>query len=388
MLNFQDMIAKLTQFWIEQGCIAHQGYDLEVGAGTFNPATFLRALGPEPYSAVYVEPSRRPQDGRYGENPNRVQHYHQMQVILKPSPPNILDLYIASLGRIGLNLNNHDIRFVHDDWENPTIGASGLGWEVWLDGMEVTQFTYFQMIGGLPVRPVSGEITYGLERIAMYLQGVNSLFDLKYNDQITYGDIYKRSEWEWSHYNFNKATVAMWHSHFDDFEKEAKQLIASSLPLPAYDFVMKASHAFNILEARGVISVTERTGYISKIRSLAKELAEKYIQMRGELQFPLLKHTAETPTPSIPVLACGNPDEKANFLLEIGSEELPHSFVPIGLASLERKIKELLHKYHLSFEKISVYGTPRRLAIYVEKLSGASQERKIEKKGPPPFYRL
>lgn len=381
MLNFQDMIAKLTRFWVEQGCIVHQGYDLEVGAGTFNPATFLRALGPEPYSAVYVEPSRRPQDGRYGENPNRVQHYHQMQVIIKPSPPNILELYIDSLKSIGLNLNEHDIRFVHDDWENPTIGASGLGWEVWLDGMEVTQFTYFQTIGGLPVRPVSGEITYGLERLAMYLQGVDSLFDIKWNDELTYGDIYKRSEWEWSHYNFEKATVEMWRKHFDDFEKEAKKLIGEGFPLPAYDFIMKASHAFNILEARGVISVTERTGYIGRIRALAKELAEKYIEARKELNFPLLKNKkAALPEPKN---SSSTSFENGDFLLEIGSEELPHSFVPVGMQNLEKKTRELLSNYDLRFDNLKVYGTPRRLAVFVENLQGATLPKKIEKKGPP-----
>lgn len=381
MLNFQEMIAKLTQFWVEQGCLVHQGYDLEVGAGTFNPATFLRALGPEPYAAVYVEPSRRPQDGRYGENPNRVQHYHQMQVIIKPSPPNILELYIDSLKSIGLKLEEHDIRFVHDDWENPTIGASGLGWEVWLDGMEITQFTYFQTIGGLPVRPVSGEITYGLERLAMYLQGVNSMFDIKWNDEITYGDIFKRSEWEWSHYNFDQASIEMWRKHFDDYENEAKKLIKESLPLPAYDFIMKASHAFNILEARGVISVTERTGYIGRIRALSKALAENYIAMRKTLNFPLLK-PVKTKKEEFP-LNIPMSSEKGDFLLEIGSEELPHSFVPIGLKNLETKMDELLKKHDLSYTRLKTYGTPRRLAIIVENLSGTTKIKTIEKKGPP-----
>lgn len=283
------MISKLTQFWASKGCLIHQGYDLEVGAGTFNPATFLRCLGPEPYSAVYVEPSRRPKDGRYGENPNRVQFYHQMQVIIKPSPADIQDLYLQSLEAIGLDLSLHDIRFVHDDWENPTIGAWGLGWEVWADGMEVTQFTYFQAVGGIPVKPVSGELTYGLERLALYIQGVDSFFDLKWNDEITYGDIYKRSEWEWSHYNFSEADTAMWLRHFEDFEAEAKRLVRNNLPIPAYDFVMKASHAFNILDARGVISVTERTGYIGRIRSLAKLLAESYVKSREEQAYPLLR---------------------------------------------------------------------------------------------------
>lgn len=297
MITFQEMIAKLTQFWAEQGCVVHQGYDLEVGAGTFNPATFLRCLGPEPYSAVYVEPSRRPQDGRYGENPNRVQFYHQMQVILKPSPTNTQDLYLQSLAAIGLDLKQHDIRFVHDDWENPTIGAWGLGWEIWSDGMEITQFTYFQAVGGIPVFPVSGEITYGLERLAMYIQGVDSMFDLKWNEQITYGDVYKRSEWEWSHYNFHQADTTMWLRHFDDFEAEAKRLIKEHFPIPAYDFIMKASHAFNILDARGVISVTERTGYITRIRNLAKMLADSYVLSREKQKFPLLRNSREKKSP-------------------------------------------------------------------------------------------
>ncbi len=384
MLNFQDMIAKLTQFWAEQGCIVHQGYDLEVGAGTFNPATFLRCLGPEPYSAVYVEPSRRPKDGRYGENPNRVQFYHQMQVILKPSPPNIQDLYLQSLASIGLELKLHDIRFVHDDWENPTIGAWGLGWEVWCDGMEVTQFTYFQAVGGVPVSPVSGEITYGLERLAMYLQGVDSMFDLKWNNEITYGDIYKRNEWEWSHYNFIEADTAMWLRHFEDFEAEAKRLVHNHLPIPAYDFVMKASHAFNMLDARGVISVTERTGYIARIRNLSKMMAESYLASREKLEHPLLRnHKAQSDTPAAPKVSPKNdPTERQDFLLEIGSEELPATFVPIGMQHLETQVRALLHTYQLPFESIAVYGTPRRLALSIKALAGGTAAQKIEKKGP------
>lgn len=384
MLNFQEMIAKLTQFWAEQGCVIHQGYDLEVGAGTFNPATFLRCLGPEPYSAVYVEPSRRPKDGRYGENPNRLQFYHQMQVILKPSPPDIQDLYLQSLEAIGLDLNKHDIRFVHDDWENPTIGAWGLGWEVWADGMEITQFTYFQAVGGIPVKPVSGEITYGLERLALYLQGVDSFFDLKWNDEITYGEIYKRSEWEWSHYNFSEADTAMWHRHFEDFEAEAKRLIGRNFPIPAYDFVIKASHAFNILDARGVISVTERTGYIGRIRNLARMLAECYVKSREEQQHPLLKKEKEIPPVQVPAVSreC-RPEERADFLLEIGSEELPASFVAIGVENLENQMRHFLKEQALPFNEIEVYGTPRRLAVKVKGLAGGTPATTIERKGPP-----
>jgi glycyl-tRNA synthetase len=382
-MNFQEMIAKLTQFWADQGCVVHQGYDLEVGAGTFNPATFLRCLGPEPYAAVYVEPSRRPQDGRYGENPNRVQFYHQMQVIIKPSPPNIQELYLQSLEAIGFDLAEHDIRFVHDDWENPTIGAWGLGWEVWSDGMEITQFTYFQAVGGLPVKPVSGEITYGLERLAMYIQGVDSMFDLQWNDQITYGDIYKKSEFEWSHYNFNEADTAMWLRHFDDFEAEAKRLIRKSLPIPAYDFVMKSSHAFNLLDARGVISVTERTAYIARIRHLAKMLAESWVHSRETLKFPLLREVKKREPIDLPPLnPKWDPAERSDFLLEIGSEELPATFVPIGIAHLENHMKALLKDHGISFEKLETFGTPRRLTIRVNGLAGGTTPKTIERKGP------
>ncbi|MCH9625326.1 MAG: hypothetical protein S4CHLAM123_04970 [Chlamydiales bacterium] len=383
MINFQEMIAKLSQFWVKQGCILHQGYDLEVGAGTFNPATFLRSLGPEPYSAVYVEPSRRPQDGRYGENPNRVQFYHQMQVILKPSPTEIQDLYLQSLKAIGLDLSQHDIRFVHDDWENPTIGAWGLGWEVWADGMEVSQFTYFQAVGGLPVKPVSGEITYGLERLAMYIQNVDSLFDLQWNDTLTYGDIYKRSEWEWSHYNFTNANTKMWFAHFEDFEAEAFHLIQAHLPIPAYDFVMKASHAFNILDARGVISVTERTNYISRIRNLSKQLAESYIKSRESQKFPLLanKKELQAPLESQPPKAF-DPTEKQDFLLEIGSEELPATFVPLGVKSLENHMRQLLKTHSIPFKTLQTFGTPRRLTILIQGLQAGTSSKTTERKGP------
>lgn len=385
MLNFQEMIAELIKFWSEQGCIVHQGYDLEVGAGTFNPATFLRCLGPEPYSAVYVEPSRRPKDGRYGENPNRVQFYHQMQVIIKPSPANIQELYLESLKRIGFNLDEHDIRFVHDDWENPTIGAWGLGWEIWLDGMEVTQFTYFQAVGGLPVKPVSGEITYGLERLAMYLQGVDSMFDIKYSDNITYGDIFKRNEYEWSHHNFHEANDKMWLRHFDDFEAEANRLIERGFPIPAYDYVMKASHAFNILDARGVISVTERTGYISRIRALAKNVAEANIKSREQQQFPLLRlQKAPLSEKKIPTVSTDyNPNDKEDFVLEIGSEELPATFVPIGLHNLEKAIKKILAEQNLEFDAVKTYGTPRRLTAYISGLKAGTKSQTLEKKGPP-----
>lgn len=287
-MYFQDVILNLQNFWAKNGCIIYQPYDIEVGAGTFNPATFLRCLGPEPWNVAYVEPSRRPTDGRYGENPNRLQHYYQFQVILKPSPDNIQDLYLESLKQLGIDPLEHDIRFVEDDWESPTLGAWGLGWEVWLDGMEITQFTYFQQAGGIDLKPVSGEITYGLERITMYLQGVESVFDLKWNENVTYGDVYHRNEVEFSKFNFEEADVDMNFKLFEMYEKECMRLVEKELVLPAYDFCLKCSHTFNLLDARNAISVTERTGYIARVRNLAKLCAEGYLRSREAMGFPLL----------------------------------------------------------------------------------------------------
>jgi len=263
-----------------------QPYDSEMGAGTFHPATFLGSLGPEPMRAAYVQPCRRPSDGRYGENPNRLQHYYQFQVILKPSPLNIQDLYLESLKKLGIDPTVHDIRFVEDNWESPTLGAWGLGWEVWLNGMEVTQFTYFQQVGGLDCRPVTGEITYGLERIAMYLQGVDSVFDLVWNENFTYGDIYHQNEVEYSGFNFEQANTELLFKQFDDCERECNRLIAAGLPLPAYDMVLKASHSFNLLDARNAISVTERARYIGRVRAIAKAIAQAYYDSREALGFP------------------------------------------------------------------------------------------------------
>jgi glycyl-tRNA synthetase alpha chain len=288
-MYFQDVIMKLQKFWAERGCIIHQPYDLEKGAGTFHPATFLRVLGPEPWKAAYVEPSRRPTDGRYGENPNRLQHYYQFQVILKPSPDDIQDIYIASLKDLGIDPLTHDIRFVEDDWESPTLGAWGLGWEVWLDGMEITQFTYFQQAGGFDLKPVSGEITYGLERIAMYLQGVENVFDLKWTGGVNYGDVHRRGEVEYSRYNFDEADTAMLTKLFDMYEEEAKRLLDRDLILPAYDLCLKCSHTFNLLDARGAISVAERTRFIGRVRVLARGCARGYLKCREEMGFPLLK---------------------------------------------------------------------------------------------------
>jgi glycyl-tRNA synthetase alpha chain len=295
--TFQELILRLQQYWAEQGCVLLQPLDMEVGAGTFHPATFLRAIGPEPWSAAYVQPSRRPTDGRYGENPNRLQHYYQFQVVLKPSPINIQELYLDSLKMLGLDPLIHDIRFVEDNWESPTLGAWGLGWEIWLNGMEVTQFTYFQQVGGLECSPVTGEITYGLERIAMYLQGVKSVYDLVWSDgpmgKVTYGDVFHQNEVEMSAYNFEQAEVESLFTTFDTCERESARMIEDGLPLPAYELVLKASHTFNLLDARKAISVTERQRYILRVRTLARAVAKAYYDRRESLGFPMLATDSE-----------------------------------------------------------------------------------------------
>lgn len=311
-MTFQDLLLALQKFWADRGCLIVQPYNSEVGAGTFNPATFLRALGPEPWNVAFVEPSRRPADGRYGENPNRMQQFHQFQVILKPSPLNIQDLYLDSLRAIGTNPLDHDVRFIEDDWESPTLGAWGLGWQVWLDGLEISQFTYFQQIGGIDCKPVSGELTYGLERIMMYLQDKGSVYDCTYSNTtdppLLYGDLFQRAEWEWSTYNFEEADIAEHFAAFDQCETECKRLLArgqegsgkdakvspqKALVLPAYDFVVKAAHRFNVLDARGAISVTERQRFIGRVRNLAKAVAEAYLAQREAMGFPLLKAPAK-----------------------------------------------------------------------------------------------
>ena len=287
MLTFQKIILTLQNYWDQQGCALLQPYDMEVGAGTSHTATFLRAIGPEPWRAAYVQPSRRPKDGRYGENPNRLQHYYQYQVVLKPAPTNILDLYLGSLSALGFDLKKNDIRFVEDDWENPTLGAWGLGWEVWLNGMEVTQFTYFQQVGGIDCRPITGEITYGLERLAMYLQGVDNVYNLKWTDTLSYGDVYLQNEKEQSAYNFEHSDADFLFVAFSAHEKQAQNLIAHQLALPAYEQVLKAAHTFNLLDARGAISVTERAAYIGRIRNLARGVAQSYYDSRERLDFPM-----------------------------------------------------------------------------------------------------
>jgi glycyl-tRNA synthetase alpha chain len=301
MLTFQQLVLKLQDYWDRKGCAILQPFDMEVGAGTSHTATFLRSLGPEPWRAAYVQPSRRPKDGRYGENPNRLQHYYQFQVVLKPSPPDILELYLGSLEAVGFDLRKNDVRFVEDDWENPTLGAWGLGWEVWMNGMEITQFTYFQQVGGLDCKPITGEITYGLERLAMYLQGVENVFDLVWTEwqeggrtrRMTYGDVYHQNEVEQSTYNFELADVPTLLRHFADYEAGARRILEAQLPLPAYEQVLKAAHTFNLLDARGAISVTERQAYIGRIRALAKAVAQGYYDSRERLGFPMLQRSPE-----------------------------------------------------------------------------------------------
>jgi glycyl-tRNA synthetase alpha chain len=287
-VTLQELILSLHRYWADQGCVIHQPYDLEMGAGTFHPATFLRALGPEPWRAAYPQPCRRPTDGRYGDNPNRMQHYYQYQVVLKPSPDNIQDLYLESLTRLGINPKHHDIRFMQDDWESPTLGAWGLGWEVRLDGMEITQFTYFQEVGGVELNPITVEITYGTERIAMYLQQVDNVYDLRWNDRISYGDIHHQTEVQFSTYNFEASDATMLTATFQTFEAECMKLIDRGLILPAYDYCIKSSHVFNLLDARGAIGVAERTGYIARVRALAYKCAEGYLAQREQLGYPLL----------------------------------------------------------------------------------------------------
>ena len=294
-MNFQELIFNLQRYWASQGCVIIQPYDQEVGAGTSHTATFLRAIGPEPWKAAYVQPSRRPKDGRYGENPNRLQHYYQFQVVLKPSPENIVDLYIESIRSLGFDLNKNDLRLVEDNWENPTLGAWGLGWEVWLNGMEITQFTYFQQVGGISCKPITGEITYGLERLAMYIQGVDNVFDLQWNDMTTYRDVFLQNEKEQSAYNFEHSNVEFLQTAFSSHEEQARYLVEQKLTLPAYEQVLKAAHTFNLLDARGVISVTQRASYIGKIRNISRLVAESYLNSRAALKFPLAneEHASE-----------------------------------------------------------------------------------------------
>jgi glycyl-tRNA synthetase len=381
-VNFQDVILKLQSFWAKQGCILQQPVDQETGAGTLNPATFLRVLGPEPWSVAYAEPCRRPTDGRYGENPYRLGSYYQFQVILKPSPPNIQELYLESLRELGIDPLDHDIRFVEDDWEQPTLGAWGLGWEVWADGMEVTQFTYFQQAGQVDLRPIAVELTYGLERICMYLQGVDNIFDLTWVGDIKYGDVHRQSEVEYSHYCFEQANTDMLLEHLDEYEAEAMRLLEQGLVLPGYDFVLKANHAFNVLDARNAISVTERQKYIGRIRRLARAGAESYLAAREALGFPLVRHAPEK-TSEIVVPDFTAQPEGGQVFFELGCEELPANLVEPALAHLEASVKASLAKANLSHGAIGTAGTPRRLALWIEDLQQSQEDREEVVTGPP-----
>jgi glycyl-tRNA synthetase len=403
--TFQDVLLGLEQFWAKQGCIVWQPHHTEVGAGTFNPATFLKVLGPDPWKVAYVEPSIRPTDGRYGENPYRLGHYYQYQVILKPCPDNVQDLYLASLEHLGINLAEHDVRFVEDDWESPTLGAWGLGWEVWIDGMECTQFTYFQQVGGIDLDPPSVELTYGTERLTMYLQGVDNVFDLEWVPGVTYGDVYKVSEAQWSAYNFDVADISMLQKAFVDHERECERCLERGLVRPAYDFVLKTSHTFNLLDARGAISVTERTGYIARVRNLARKVAEGYVSQLAEAGAAAeLGTVAELGAAPEPVAvaepsATGEPGEAPDydaawissdsreardFLLEIGVEEMPASACRAAIDLLPERVAGLFgaEGVELKPQDVRVMVSPRRIAVLIRDVPGEQVPREIAQRGP------
>ncbi|HEX2612362.1 MAG TPA: glycine--tRNA ligase subunit beta [Fibrobacteria bacterium] len=386
-MNFQDLVLTLQKYWSDRGCLVAQPYDVEKGAATFNPATFLRSLGPEPFNAAWIEPCRRPKDGRYGDNPNRGQHYYQFQVVLKPSPLDIVDQYLGSLRAIGINPDEHDIRFVHDDWESPTLGAWGLGWEVWLDGMEITQFTYFQQVGGLDLKPVMGEITYGLERICMYLQKKNSMFELQYNDAVTYGDLFKQNEYQFSVHNFEQSDSALHYDLFDKFEKECIRLCGAGIPAPAFDYCMKASHSFNLLDARGAISVNERQGYILRVRALAKAVAEAWLANRESLGFPMAKAapTSVTPAQAGVQATAGSPskDATAPLLIELGVEEMPARVFGPLMEQLPRLIEKHLGASGLEPQDVKIFATPRRIAISIASMKTRQPDQSLAMKGAP-----
>ncbi len=386
-MNFQDLVLTLQKYWSDRGCLIAQPYDMEKGAATFNPATFLRSLGPEPWNAAWIEPCRRPKDGRYGDNPNRGQHYFQFQVVLKPSPLDIVDQYLGSLRAIGINPDEHDIRFVHDDWESPTLGAWGLGWEVWLDGMEITQFTYFQQVGGLDLKPVMGEITYGLERICMYLQKKNSMFELRYNDAVTYGDVYKQNEYQFSVHNFEQSDAALHYDLFDKFEKECLRLCEAGIPAPAFDYCMKASHSFNLLDARGAISVNERQGYILRVRALAKAVAEAWLRSREDLGYPMARDAVVRATHGSPiptdVPAATPATETAPLLVELGVEEMPARVFGPLMEQLPRLVDKHLGASGLEPQDIKIFATPRRIAISIASVKTRQPDQSLAMKGAP-----
>ncbi len=395
-MTFQEIILALEKFWSDYGCVIQQPYDVEVGAGTFNPATFLRCLGPEPWHVAYVEPVRRPTDGRYAENPFRLGAYYQYQVILKPAPENVLQLYLESLYHLGISARQNDIRFVEDDWESPTLGASGLGWEVWWNGAEVTQFTYFQQMGSIELKPVCAEITYGLERIALYLQDVDSFFDIRWNENACYGDVYHQSEVEHSIYNFQRADVEMLFQLFGTYEKETYACLDTGLVLPATDYVLKCSHTFNMLDARGVISVTERINYIERVRRLAQRIARAYVKQREEMEHPLRgkwvtgnpRDSAQHHPPPKPISQPNEIEqmlstEKTELLFEIGTEEIPASYVPPALEQLRLMAAESFTHHRITVDEVKVFGTPRRITLAVKELATCQEAREIEVVGPP-----
>ena len=391
-MNFQQLILALQSFWAQQGCVVGQPYDVAKGAGTGNPHTYLRALGPEPWKVAYVEPCRRPTDGRYGENPNRLGAYYQFQVLLKPSPTDVLDRYLRSLTALGIRPRDHDIRFVEDDWEQATLGAWGLGWEVWLDGMEITQFTYFQQVGGIECRPVSAELTYGTERIAMYLQGVDSVYDLEWGGGFSYGDIHKQTEVEWSKYNFEQADPKVLHELFEHYRGEARRLADLGLVFPAYDFALQASHAFNTLEARGAISVSERAAYIGRIRDLSRRCAQSFVEEREKLGYPILQRQPPAPEPETDSLV----DESltmtemnlpavmpGEFVLELGCEEIPARFLDDAAAWLRDAVVGFLDGLGVPHGAALAQHTPRRLVVLIEGVSEVSPEEEEVVTGPP-----
>ena len=390
-MTLQELILTLEKFWADQGCIIQQPCDIEVGAGTFNPATFLRCLGPEPWKVAYVEPVRRPTDGRYAENPFRVGAYYQYQVILKPAPENVLPLYLESLYSLGISPRKNDIRFVEDDWESPTLGASGLGWEVWWNGAEVTQFTYFQQMGSIDLDPICAEITYGLERIALYLQDVDDFFDIRWNEHVNYGDVHRQSEVEYSTYNFEQANVQMLFDLFSTYEKETHACLDAGLVLPATDHVLKCSHTFNMLDARGVISVTERVSYIERVRRLAQRIARAYCKQREEMEHPFLGKWNAVGGISNPdtssVGGISNPDpttqETTDLLFEIGTEEIPAGYVPPALEQLREIATDSLTNHRIPFGEIEVLGTPRRITLSVKDIKTLQESQETEVVGPP-----
>ena len=395
-MTLQEIILALEKFWADHGCIIQQPCDIEVGAGTFNPATFLRCLGPEPWRVAYVEPVRRPTDGRYAENPFRVGAYYQYQVILKPAPENVLPLYLESLYSLGISPRKNDIRFVEDDWESPTLGASGLGWEVWWNGAEVTQFTYFQQMGSIDLDPICAEITYGLERIALYLQDVDDFFDIRWNEHVNYGDVHRQSEVEYSTYNFERADVDMLFELFSTYEKETHACLDAGLVLPATDHVLKCSHTFNMLDARGVISVTERVSYIERVRRLAQRIARAYVKQREEMEHPLIgRFNIETTSTAVDAVsnrpesapttvgAVSNRTETADLLFEIGTEEIPASYVPPVLEQLRELATESLTNHRIPFGDVETLGTPRRITLSIKDIKTLQKSQETEVVGPP-----